>query len=113
LLSLISLAHLDRRFFWFPITAHASVWLLVSYLLLLIWEASFINNDTTPRIIGVLSIVVGAVTLVTPILHKLSSPQTEIESIDAEIEKLKARIGELETKKAAAEPRQDAAIAAG
>jgi hypothetical protein len=111
LLSLISLARLDRRFFWFPYSAHAAVWLLTAYLVYLIWFPDSIDENITPRIIGVLSIVVAAITLVTPILHKLSSGEPETESIDAEIGKLKARIAELEVKKAEVAGTQD--LAAG
>ena len=48
---------------------------------------------------GVLSIVIGALTIVTPVFHKLSVKETG-EDIDAEIENLKARIAKLESKRA-------------
>jgi hypothetical protein len=110
LLSLLSLARLDPRFFWFPYGTHAAVWLLVGYLLSLIWRPSFIDTDTTPRVIGVLSIVVAAITLVTPILHKLSSSELEADAIDAEIEKLKGKIEELEARKVSLAVQKDPAV---
>lgn len=49
---------------------------------------------------GVLSIIIGALTVVTPVFHYLSSQATPIESIDAEIAELKERIAALEARKA-------------
>jgi len=97
-ISLLSLATLDRRFIWSRYAFLAVDWVMTAYLLFLIWNATWIDSDTTPRVIGVLSIIVAALTIVTPIFHKLSSPQS-VTNIDSEIEKLKARIVELEAKK--------------
>ena len=58
---------------------------------------SFENiSDFQTRIIGVLSIVIAALTIVTPILHRLSGQKTESEEIDAQIAKLKEQILRLE-----------------
>ena len=54
----------------------------------------------TPPHVGVLSIVVAALTVVTPLFHRLSRQTPESEEIDAEIARLKARIEELERQKA-------------
>ena len=48
---------------------------------------------------GVLSIVIGALTVVTPVFHKLSSGDS-VSEIDAEIAQLRERIGQLEVKRA-------------
>ena len=49
---------------------------------------------------GVLGILLASITVVTPVLHKLSSDKTDIEKIDAEIEELKNRIEQLEERRA-------------
>ena len=99
-ISLLSLATLDKRFIWSRYAFILADSVLTAYLLFLIWNDKWIDNDVTPRVIGVLSIVVAALTLVTPIFHKLSSASTRsIEDIDSEIESLKSRIAELEAKK--------------
>lgn len=98
-ISLLSLAILDSRFIWSRYAFIAADSVLTAYLLFLIWNDKWIDNDITPRVIGVLSIVVAALTLVTPIFHKLSSSQS-VADIDSEIESLKNRIAELEAKRA-------------
>jgi septal ring factor EnvC (AmiA/AmiB activator) len=45
-------------------------------------------------------IVIAAITILTPILHRLSNQTQKSEEIDAEIEGLKRRIEELERQKA-------------
>jgi hypothetical protein len=55
------------------------------------------------RVLGVLGILLASITVVTPVLHKLSSDQTDVEKIDAEIEKLKKRLDELESRRAGME----------
>lgn len=99
-ISLLSLARLDRRFMWSRYAVHAAVWLLTAYLLYLIWNVDAIDESTS-RIIGVLSIVIAALTIVTPVFHKLSASEHGINEIDAEIKQLRARIAELESKRAA------------
>jgi len=98
-ISLLSLARLDRRFMWSRYAVHAAVWLLTAYLLYLIWNVDAIDESTS-RIIGVLSIVIAALTIVTPVFHKLSTAEYGIDEIDAEIEQLRMRIAELETRRA-------------
>ncbi len=96
-LSLLSLARLDRRFRWSSYAAQAAVWSLTAILFYLIWFEKSYTGDWIPRTLGVLSIVVAALTILTPILHKLSSQTPKTEEIDAEIEQLRRRIAELET----------------
>ncbi len=98
-LSLLSLAKLDRRFKWTYYAAHALIWVLASFLIWLVWTIVDDINDLAGRIIGVLSIAVAAVTVATPIFHKLSNSGTTNEEIDAEIEKLKLKIRELDQRR--------------
>ena len=100
-ISLLSLATLDRRFIWSRYAFIAADSVMTAYLLFLIWNDKWIDNDVTPRLIGILSIIVAALTLVTPIFHKLSStPAQSVTEIDTEIQSLKARIADLEAKRA-------------
>jgi len=99
LLSLLSLARLDHRFAWSRIVAFVSVTLLSGILLYIMWFEPEGDSDLVFRVIGVLSIVVASVTIVTPIFHKLSSGEPDKEKIDAEIAALHKRIAELEAKK--------------
>lgn len=94
-LSLLSLATLDPRFRWTRVLAFVTVWTLSGILLWLMWFEPEGWSDIIARIIGVLSILIAAVTVTTPVFHRLSSDR-KVDAIDAEIEKLKARIVELE-----------------
>lgn len=96
-LSLLSLARLDSKFRWSNYAAHIAVWSLTALLFYLIWFEKNFSGDWIPRTLGVLSILVAALTILTPILHKLSSQTPKTEEIDAEIERLRRRIAELET----------------
>lgn len=98
-LSLLSIARLDKRFAWSWFTAFACVWLLAAILLYILWFEPQSDSDLVSRIIGVLSILIAALTVITPVFHKLSNAETDITAIDAEIAKLKARIEELELKR--------------
>ena len=100
-LSLLSLARLDKRFAWSRIAAFIFVWLLAAILLYLMWFEPEGDSDLVFRVIGILSILIAAVTVITPVFHKLSTSEDEAAEIDAEIEKLRAKIEELETRKAA------------
>ena len=66
-------------------------------LLLVIWGDGD-KVELVGRTLGVLSILVAAVTIVTPVLHKLSSGES-VDDIDLEINKLRERIAILEAKK--------------
>lgn len=100
-LSLISLARLDRRFAWSRFAAHAAVWILSGIVIYLIWFVQDDFSDLLGRIIGTLAIVIAALTVITPVFHKLSAVETGIAEIDDEIAVLKARIEALEAKRAA------------
>ena len=96
LLSLVSLAKLDRRFAWSRyLVIFASV-VLDAILLWLLWYEPQGESEVVSRTIGVLSIVIASVTIVTPVFHKLSRTTIAINEIDAEIAALKARLSELE-----------------
>lgn len=100
LLSLLSLARLDSRFQW----ARYGVFLFTGTLTLLIflsiWDLVNTDTDLIGRIFGVNSIIVAALTIVTPVFHKLSHQVTGIEEIDREIATLKERLAVLETERA-------------
>jgi uncharacterized small protein (DUF1192 family) len=97
--SLLSIARLDRRFAWSRVAVYLAVSCLTAFLLYVIW---FVHDpgELVGRIIGVLSIIVAALTVVTPIFHKLSSEGAKVEEIEARIQKLKAEIANLEKQKA-------------
>jgi hypothetical protein len=99
-LSLLSLARLDRRFSWTRISAVICVVLVCAILLFILWFEPEGNSDLIYRILGVLGIILASITVITPVLHKLSAGGDEAAEINAEIEKLNARIGELEKRKA-------------
>lgn len=98
-LSLLSLARLDARFAWSRIVAFVCVWLLSAILLYIIWLEPDSSSDLVSRIIGVLSILIASITVLTPILHRLSSAETDVEKIDTEIARLQLRIEELNEQK--------------
>lgn len=98
-LSLLALARLDRRFSWTRISAIICVALLCAILLFILWFEPTGESDLIYRILGVLGILLASITVVTPVLHKLSSDQTDLEKIDAEIEGLKQRLDELQLKR--------------
>lgn len=100
LISLLSLATLDRRFMWARLLAHASVWSLTAIILVIIWAEIDPSDSWIARMMGVLSIIIAAVTVVTPVFHYLSSSEQSVEAIDAEIARLKAKIDELEKQRA-------------
>lgn len=99
-LSLLSIARLERKFVWSLYAAHVSVWGLTAILLFLIWREPANTSDFVTRLIGILSIVIAALTIVVPIFHWLSRQTPQREELDAEIARLKARIEELEKQKA-------------
>ncbi|MER3430639.1 MAG: hypothetical protein C4324_06280 [Blastocatellia bacterium] len=101
LLSLISLATLDRKFLWSRWFAYIASGLLDAVLLWLLWFEPVSESDIVSRTIGVLSVIIAAMTILTPVFHKLSSGETAAEKIDAEIKQLRERIAELESKKKA------------
>lgn len=97
--SLLSLATLDRRFAWSLIAVHVFVWSLTGLTLWVIWAHIDPSETMLARIMGVLSIVVAALTVVTPVFHRLSAGDDDLAKIDAEIERLKVKIVELEEKR--------------
>ncbi|HEY0429860.1 MAG TPA: hypothetical protein VGC76_18905 [Pyrinomonadaceae bacterium] len=100
LISLLSIARLEPRFIWSRYAAHISVWSLAAILVWLTWAEKNQPFELLPRVIGILSIIVAALTIVTPIFHFLGRQTPETEDIDAEIARLRRRIAELENRKA-------------
>lgn len=99
-LSLLSLARLDRRFEWSNIAVRILIGTLVGILLFLLWVSPPGDGEFVTRFLGILSILIAAVSVMTPVFHKLSSADNETTEITAEIEGLKKRIVELEEKRA-------------
>ncbi|CAN5513779.1 hypothetical protein BH10ACI2_BH10ACI2_15560 [soil metagenome] len=101
-ISLISLARLDRRFQWSRVAIYLAVGALSGYLIFLIWNPRWVDEQVSGRIIGVISIMIASFTVITPVFHKLSrgEAETELELINYEIEQLKLRLAELDAKRA-------------
>jgi hypothetical protein len=97
-ISLLSLARLDSRFIWSRWAAHLAVWSLSALVLWTIWLKVDPTETAVARTMGVLSIVIGALTVVTPVFHRLSRTQTAAD-LDAEIADLRDRIAELEARR--------------
>lgn len=100
-LSLLSLARLDRRFLWTRIAAVVCVVLLCSIVLYIMWFEPDGDGSIVYRTLGVLAIMLASVTVVTPVLHKLSGPVETggLEALDNEIADLKMRLEKLETER--------------
>lgn len=97
--SLLSLARLDRRFSWTRISAVICVVLLCAVLLFILWFEPTGESDLIYRVLGVLGILLASITVVTPVLHKLSSSESDIARIDSEIQRLQKRLIELEAER--------------
>ncbi len=98
-LSLLSLARLDARFNWTWTAAFVIDWIIAAILLYLMWFEHG-DNQLVFRTLAVLAILTAALTIITPVFHKLSRPDDPRAEIDAEIARLQERIDELERKKA-------------
>lgn len=98
-LSLLSLARLENRFRWVKVAASLLVWVTTALIVFLIWAEPDAYEDLIGRTLGVLGILIASVTILTPVLHRLSGSDAAAD-IDAEIEKLTAQIVELEARKA-------------
>lgn len=100
-LSLLSIARLDERFQWSLGFAWVCDLLLAGIILFVMWSEIEPQGDLVSRVMGVLAILIAAVTVVTPVFHKLSSGTVRtIQTIDEEIERLREEITRLEAEKA-------------
>lgn len=100
-ISLLSIARLDPKFQWSLYAAHFADWCLTAILLLIIWADLNTNSGFFGRLIGILSIIIAALTIITPVFHKLSNQTaTTTADLDLEIESLKTRLAELERRRA-------------
>lgn len=99
-LSLISMAKLDRRFLWSRLLVQTCVGILAAILLYIIWFEPESDSGLISRLIGVLSIIIAALTVTIPVFHKLSRTEPEEKQLDEEIIELKKRLAELEKRKA-------------
>lgn len=104
-LSLLSLAKLAKRFVWSLTTAFVVIFILdtiVSAIIVFELEGS---DGFVLRVIGVLSVVAAALTVMIPLFHRLSRTEfaefdtPNITVIDAEINRLKTQIARLEKQK--------------
>jgi hypothetical protein len=104
-LSLLSLARLSKRFRWAIIAAYAAVLGLASIVSFLIIIELRGDDGTVMRLIGVLAVVDAALTVMIPILHRLSRTEfvdvemPSVAGIDSKINALKAQIERLEKQK--------------
>jgi hypothetical protein len=103
-LSLLSLARLEKKFIWSRYAVYIVVVCLTAFLLFLIWNERKLDEELVGRVVGVLSILVASLTVITPIFHKLSHGEPDVAEIDAEIAVLRAKIEELEARKASFVP---------
>ena len=105
-LSLLSLAQLAKRFYWVIVTAYIVILALALITSTIVIFEPANDSGFVLRLIGVLAVVDAAITVMTPIFHRLSRSEFvegEIPStakIDAEITKLKTEISRLERQKA-------------
>jgi hypothetical protein len=67
---LLALAKLARRFVWSRVAASVAIYFLASLFIYIIYFTP--KGDTGVRIIGATSIIVAALTILTPIFHRLS-----------------------------------------
>ncbi|HUR97278.1 MAG TPA: hypothetical protein VMZ26_04340 [Pyrinomonadaceae bacterium] len=95
-LCLLSLAQLDQKFAWTRIAAAVCIALIIAIFLYILWLEPIGGSDLIYRTLGVLGILLASITVVTPLLHKLSHRGPDADKIDTEIERLRARIQELE-----------------
>ena len=98
-LSLLSLARLDRRFSWTRIAAIGCVVLLCSIFLYILWFEPIGGSDLIYRVLGILGILLASITVITPVLHKLSSDESDVAALDREIESLKEKLRTLEAER--------------
>lgn len=99
-ISLLSIARLDRKFQWSLYAAHFADWSLTAILLTIIWADLNSSSGIVERTIAILSIIIAALTIITPVFHKLSHQTTTTADLDAEIETLKTRLAGLERQRA-------------
>jgi hypothetical protein len=105
-LSLLSMARLAEWFRWSLAAAHAVILAVAALFVVIIFTEG--DREGMFQLLAVAAVLDAAITVVIPILHRLSKADTapmkdgatpaarRRESIDAEIARLKARIAELE-----------------
>lgn len=79
---LLSLATLARRFRWTRLLGLISAFLLAAMLVFLVWAD--VDSEMVWRIVGVLAILVGAVTIGVPVLHRMSVSPARSDSLRQE-----------------------------
>jgi uncharacterized membrane protein len=102
-LAVLMLARLAPRFAWAPWFAHLAILSVALILTAMLW----VDLDDGPwfRWLGVAAILDGAITILVPILHRLSrndpgrsvhSAEPDLADIERQIETLRARLLELQ-----------------
>jgi ssDNA-binding Zn-finger/Zn-ribbon topoisomerase 1 len=87
---LLSLAKLAQRFAWSRIFALAAVYLLATLIIVALYSEP--TGDFTLRLIGTTSIIVAAITVITPIFHRLSRDDFHAALAETERPKLWATV---------------------
>ena len=103
-LSLLSLAQLSQKFQWVLVAAYFVILSLASINSILIIVEPSSESNFILRLIGVLTVVDASLTVMIPVLHRLSrgdlgGSQAEIETIDARIINLKDELSRLEAER--------------
>lgn len=103
-LSLLSLANLSVRFEWVTMAAYLVILSLAAINSILIIVEPSSESNFVMRLIGVLAVIDASITVVIPILHRLSRTdfadrRTEIGKINTEIERLKDELNRLEAQR--------------
>ena len=99
-MSLLLLARLDRRFSWTRIGAAVCIVLLSAIFLYILWFEPIGGSDLIYRVLGILGILLASITVITPILHKLSSARSNVSAIDKEIAELEAKLERIRSDRA-------------
>jgi hypothetical protein len=89
--SLLSLAKLAQRFAWSRGLALTAIYLLATSIILTVCFEP--KTDFALRLIGTTAIIVAAITLITPVFHRLSRDDFQIADAASERPKLWATIG--------------------
>jgi hypothetical protein len=87
---LLSLAKLARRFAWLRPLALVTIYLLATFIVLSIYFEP--TSDFGLRLIGTTSIIVAAITIITPIFHRLSRDDFHVATAETERQKLWATV---------------------
>ena len=97
-ISLLSLARLANSFIWARWSAYIAIWSLSGLVLWTIWFRVDPSQPSIARTMGVLSIIIGALTVITPVFHRLSR-RGNTDELEEEIANLRERLAALEARR--------------